>query len=156
MTRLFAAMQGAEAQSGRHLSLPVLAGYRQHRRANEPVAGLVGPVDLPDKSLLPGQELQSGAGERSAAEQAAFFLYAPRGRQYSAPLTKWGNPGLPWPISSRAADAERAVIRIVTGGGRRSGWQRSGHKSGANRAATSQARRSSGNDTAGKRLELLT
>jgi hypothetical protein len=63
------------------------------------------------------------------------------------------NSGLPWPIPSRAADAERAVIRIV--------------RRQAIRLATvfSQVWREPGgnvtgsslqlNDTAGKRLELL-
>ena len=83
-------------------------------------------------------------GKKSTGPRASklFFCLCPPGCQ-SRLHTKWGNPGLPWPIPSRAADAERAVIRIVIGGGRRSGWQRSGRKSGANRAATSQARRSS-------------
>ena len=73
-------------------------------------------------------------GKKSTGPRASklFFCLCPPGG-VSLGYTKWSNPGLSWPILSRAADAERTVIRIVIGGGRRSAWQRSGRKSGANR-----------------------
>ena len=43
-----------------------------------------------------------------------FFSLCPPGPSVSV----WGNPGLPWPIPSRTADAERAVIRTVIGDGK--------------------------------------
>jgi hypothetical protein len=67
--------------------------------------GATGLNILDDFARHPLAALQPGG------RASCFFCLCPPGG-VSLGSTKWGNPGLPWPIPSRAADAERAEVDL--------------------------------------------